>query len=131
VIKRVLLAVVALSAMAASAAVVVAAAAFALYALLRMSLGAAGAAAAVALAFALLIAIFGLVIGLQAKGRRPPPEPSLGERLGQMARERPILAAGGALAAGLIALKNPQVVATIISTILATRAADKTGRNRR
>jgi hypothetical protein len=118
--------------MAAAAAVVVVAAAFALYAYLELRLGRPGAAAVVALVFAVLAALIGLIVGLAAKGRirRPAPEPSLTDRLGQMARERPILAAGGALAAGLIALKNPQVVASIFAALLASRA-EKTGRNRR
>jgi hypothetical protein len=76
--------------------------------------------------------LIGLGVAVAARGgvRRPPPEPSLTDRLSQLARERPILAAGGALAAGLIALKNPQVIASIVGAVLAARA-DKTGRNRR
>jgi uncharacterized PurR-regulated membrane protein YhhQ (DUF165 family) len=133
VIKRILFTVVALATLGAAAATVVVAAAFALYACLELRLGRAAAAAAVALAFAILAALVGLVLALQAKGggRRRPPEPTLTERLSEMARERPILAAGGALAAGLLALKNPQVVATIVSAFLAAKAGDKTGRNRR
>ena len=99
--------------------------------MLEVSLGRPGAAAAVALAFALIAALIGFGVAMAAKGRvrRPPPEPSMAERISQMARERPILAAGGALAAGLIALKNPQVIASIVGAVLAARA-DKT-RNRR
>ena len=132
-IKKVLLSIVAVFAMGAAAATVVVAAAFALYAWLETMLGRPGAAAVVALVFALLAALIGLCVGMAAKGkrRRPPPEPSITDRLGDILRDKPILAAGGALAAGLIALKNPQVVASIISAVLATRAADKAGRNRR
>ena len=132
-IRRVLLSIVAACAMGAAASIVVVAAAFALYAFLELRLGRPGAAAIVALVFAAIAALIGLLISLAAQGkrRRPPPEPTLTERLTEMARERPIIAAGGALAAGLIALKNPQVVVSIISAVLGARAADKAGRNRR
>jgi uncharacterized PurR-regulated membrane protein YhhQ (DUF165 family) len=132
VIRRVLLAIVAIFALGAAIATVVVAAAFALYALLEGRLGRPGAAAVVALVFAVLAAIAALLAALQAKARRrSASEPSLTDRLGQMARDHPVLAAVGALAAGLITLKNPQVVANIVSAVLAARAVEKTGRNRR
>jgi uncharacterized PurR-regulated membrane protein YhhQ (DUF165 family) len=133
VIRKILLSVVAVFAMSAAAATVVVAAAFALYALVEPSLGRAGAAGAVALAFAILMALIGLIVSMAAKGGggRRKPEPTLTERLTEMARERPILAGGAALAAGLLALKNPQVIASIVSAFLAAKAGDKAGRNRR
>jgi hypothetical protein len=52
------------------------------------------------------------------------------DRILEVARQRPILAAAGALAAGIVALKNPQTVASIVTAVLATRAADKADRRR-
>jgi hypothetical protein len=49
----------------------------------------------------------------------------------QIARERPGLAAGVALAAGLIALKNPRLVAGLTSAFLAGKAADRAEHRRR
>jgi uncharacterized PurR-regulated membrane protein YhhQ (DUF165 family) len=131
VIKRVLLAVVAVAALTAAVATVVVAAAFALYAVLRDDMGEPGAAAVVAVVFALILAVAGLIAGLMAKGRRPQREPSLTERLSDFARERPLLAAGGALAAGLLALKNPQAATGLVSAFLASKAADKAGHRKR
>jgi hypothetical protein len=133
VIKRILLSVAMVFALGAAVATVVVALAFALFAVLDAPLGHAGAAAVVALAFALFAGVVAMIIEFQVKGRgraRHAAEPSLTDRLGDIARERPLLAAGGALAAGLIALKNPQVVASIVAAVLAARA-EKTGRSRR
>jgi len=132
VIKKAVLAVAALAFMAAAIVAAVAAATFALYALLRPELGPPLAAAVVALVFAVIAAVVALVLTRRARGpRHDEAEPSLMERVMGMARERPVLAAGGALAAALIALKNPQVVASIVSAVLAARTAEKVDRSRR
>jgi hypothetical protein len=131
VIKKILLSVAMVFALGSAVGTAVVALAFALFAVVQPALGQAGASAVVALVFAIFAAIMALLIELQVKGRRPPPrEASFTERLGDLARERPLLAAGGALAAGLIALKNPQVVAGIVSAILGAKAAES-GRRRR
>jgi hypothetical protein len=132
VIKRVLFAVVAVSALATAVGTAVVASAFAVYALLVPQVGEAGAAAAVAAIAAIVVGVAGLFAALHAKGgrRRPEPEPSLTERLMQAARERPLLAAGGALAAGLIALKNPQAAMTLVSAFVAGKATERTDRRR-
>ncbi len=132
-IRRILLSIALVFALGAASATVVVALAFSLFALLEASLGRAGASAAVALAFAVLAGIVAALIALQIGGgghRKSAREPSLTDRLGELPRERPILAAGAALAAGLIALRNPQVVASIVGAVLASRA-EKTGRSRR
>lgn len=131
-IRRVLLAVAALCAFATAVAVAVVALAFALYALLVTELGPPGAAAVVAAAAAVLAGLGALMLTL--RGRAPPPEPTLLDRVTQIARERPILAAGGALLAGLVALKNPKLAAGLASAFMAGKAADKSdsyGRRRR
>lgn len=126
-IKRILFAVIATFAAATACCIVLAALSFALYAVLLPHLGRAGAAAVVAGVYALVAALAALVAGLAAKGRRRP-EPNPMERFADMARERPILAAVSALAAGVVALKNPQIIAGIVSAVLAGKAA---GSNRR
>lgn len=125
-IKKLVLGVIALSAVATAVGVALVSAAFAVYASLVTDLGPPGAAAAVAGIAALLVAVLGLVVALRAKGRpHPHAEPSLMDTIGGIARERPMLAAGGALLAGLIALKNPKLAAGLASAFLAGKAADK------
>lgn len=132
-IKRILFGVATLSAMVAAILAAVAAAAFALYAGLATALPPAAAAAVTALAFAILAGLVALFFEYRTGGTRRTREepPSLIERLTGVARERPLLTAGGAIAAGLIALKNPQVVASIVSAVLAARTAEKVDRSRR
>ena len=128
-IRRALLAVAALCAFATAVVVAVVALAFALYALVVADLGPAGAAAVVA-AVAAVLAGFGALM-LTMRGRAPPPEPTILDRVTQIARERPLLAAGGALVAGLVALKNPKLVAGLASAFMAGKAADKADPRRR
>ncbi len=122
-IRRALLIVAALCAFAAAVAVAVVALAFALYALVLDSLGPAGAAATVAAVAAALAGLGALLLTM--RGRPPPPDPTILDRVTQIARERPILAAGGALVAGLVALKNPKLAAGLASAFMAGKAADK------
>lgn len=113
----------AVAAVAAAVAVCVAAAAFALYALARLWLTPAGAGALVALAFAALAA----AVAYAATRRLPPPEPvddaSLVERLVQMAKARPLVAAGAAAAVVTVLIRNPSVLSAIVSAVMAGSAA--------
>lgn len=123
ILRKALSLVAAISAMAAAAAVCVVAAAFALYALLREALTPAGAAAVVALLAAALAAIIALVAVLKIRFKpKKREEESLTGRLIELARERPIIAAGAAAAAGLVILRNPGVLATAITAAMAGRA---------
>lgn len=126
-IKRLVLGVIALSAVSTAVGIAMVAAAFALYAGLVPALGEPGAAAVVAGIAALLVAVVGLAAALRAQAHHhgPTAEPSLMDTLGGIVRERPMLAAGGALLAGLIALKNPKLAAGLASAFLAGKAADK------
>ena len=121
-LERVLMAVAAASAIATAAAVSVVALAFAIYALLSTPLGAAGAAGAVCAIFALLVALVGLFAVSRAnkKGREAPAGEaiSLADRLMDLVRDKPMASAGIAVAAGLMALRNPAVIAVIVRTIL-------------
>ena len=129
-IKKVLMGLVAASAVAVAVGIALVAAAFALYATLTPELGEAGAAAVVAGVAALIVMAAGIFAGMKAKGggghhRAPDPEPSLMGHVGQIAREKPMVAAGLALVAGLVALKNPKLAAGLASAFLAGKAADK------
>ncbi len=113
--------VVALAAMAAAAGVLVVSAAFAVYALLRTYVGPAGAAACVTLAAAILLGVLALVMFGKAKGPQGKVKDKaaagtggLVERLTELVSDRPVVAAGAAVAAGLLAWRNPTLVSTIL-----------------
>ena len=97
ILKKALSLIAAIAAMAAAAVVCVVAAAYALYALLRYYLGPAGASAVIAVGFAVLTLILAFVAFRKAK---PKPtrreEQTLTTRLIDLAREKPIIAAGAA-----------------------------------
>lgn len=131
-IKHVLTFFISAAVLAAAAGTAVVAGAFALYALLLPGVGAPGAAAIVAGCAALLVAAIGVWLNLKNNPRREPArEPSAIDRLTDFARERPVIAAAGALAAGLIALKNPKLAAGLASAFMAGKAADKAEKSRR
>lgn len=131
-IKKALSLVAAVAAMAAAAAVCVVAAAFALYALVRAYIGPAAGAAAVAVAFAVIAAILAFV-----SFRKVQPKParredqSLTARLIELAREKPIIAAGAAAAAGLVILRNPSVLGAVVSAAMTSRAREADRRDKR
>ena len=124
IVQRSIFGVAALAARAAAAAIIVFAAAFALYALLRDILTPAGAAGAVCLAAAILAGIVCLVAASMARGPKLKPgrvrgepyraPPSMIERVVNVAKERPFVAAGAAVAAGLLAIANPAIVTAVM-----------------
>ncbi len=122
IVRRILLILAAAAAFAAAAAIFVAALAIALYAWLKGFVGPVGAAGGVALAAALLVGLIGLVVVLQVKGpakrKGPPPKQGFAERIGEMVRERPIVAAGAAIAAAMVAIRNPALTAIVVKTFL-------------
>jgi hypothetical protein len=115
------------AAVAAAVAASVVAAGFALYALLEPRIGAPGAAAIVALILALVAAIAGLILTRAPRPKRgaAEPEPGLAERVIEIARTKPILAAAGAIAAGVIAWRNPALVGVVMAALLKKPDADK------
>lgn len=125
IFKKALSLVAAVAAMAAAAAVCVIAAAFALYAFARYYLGPAGGAAVVA-ALAAVAAVLLAFLSLRQFRERPKPlkpeEQTLTTRLIDLARDRPIIAAGAAVAAGLVLLRNPRLLNTVLTAVLASRA---------
>ena len=113
------MAVAAAAAIAAAAAVGVFSAFFALYALVEPHLGAPGAAAVVAASAAILVALAGLIAARKADGDKrsmaaAAPDATMVDTILSLVRERPILASGAAVAAGLYALRNPQLIAAVL-----------------
>ena len=123
IVKKALGLIATAAAVAAAAAVAVVAAAFALYALAREYLTPAGASAVIAVGAAVLAAILAFVAYRQVKPRPlRKDEENLTTRLIDLARERPIIAAGAAVAAGLVLLRNPGVVSSAVAAFMAGRA---------
>lgn len=119
----------AIAAIAAAAIVVVIALSFALYAALRDPVGPAWASAAVAGVFALIAVILALLLTLKA---RPKPvkgdAQNLTARLVDLARERPLVAAGAVAAAVAVVVRNPRILAAVATAAMASR---RTGSPRR
>ena len=120
----------AIAAIAAAAAICMVALSFAIYAGLRDYIGPAWASAAVAGIVALIALILALVATRKARPKPVKDEPpSLTAKLLDLARERPIVAAGAATAAAaaavVVAIKNPRVLSAIIAGALAPRPPPK------
>ncbi len=131
--------IIAIGAIVASAlGIAVLSAAYAVFASLKDLVGPGGAAAVVAGLFALiaaLVAVFGLQAERPARGRASTPSAampafdlsSLGlvEKVTELARERPLAAVGAAIAVGLVAWRNPELLNMIVRSFLPpARAAD-------
>ncbi|MEO6340991.1 MAG: hypothetical protein ABIO39_13180 [Caulobacteraceae bacterium] len=129
--RKVLLAAASIAAVAVGAGVAVVTAAMGLFALLQEQLGAPAAYGVVAVTAAILTGVGILLAEFRLhREKKPPEEPSLSETLGRVVRERPIVAAGAAIAASLIALKNPGILGTLLSAFIAGRAAKDSPRRR-
>ena len=117
-INKLLLIFAAAGAALAAAGVLVISLCWALYALMRDAAGlsAAAASAAVAGAIALIFVIVAVVFAVKAGAK--PKEPPIVEKLKTLARERPIVAAGAALAAGVFAVKNPKAILPLVLAFL-------------
>jgi len=125
IFSRLLWTVAAIAAIAAAAVTVIVALAFALYATVRDLIGPAWAAAAVAGAAALIALI--LAFFLTRKARPPKPvqgdDQNLTSKLIDLARERPLVAAGAVAAAAAVVIKNPRIMMAVITGLFAGRAA--------
>jgi hypothetical protein len=122
IFRRVLLALMAAAMFAAAAGVVVVAAAFALYALAEPYAGRAGAAATVALVVAALAVFGGMAMALMSRGGRPrraiTPSSGLLEHAMVFVKDRPIVTASAAIAAGLLATRNPRYLGEAVRAFL-------------
>jgi hypothetical protein len=123
-LARVLSAGAAVGAMTAGAGVVVVALSFTIYAALRdfAHWSPAACSAVVVAVYGLLLVLGAVMLAGKAKGKKPKPKASRrdldGEsfvtRIAEVGRQRPVVAAGAAIAAGLLAWKNPRLVATVL-----------------
>jgi Na+/melibiose symporter-like transporter len=122
IFRRLISMIAAIAAIAAAAIVCVIALSFALYAALRDPIGPAWAAAAVAGAFALLAVILAFFLTRKAK---PKPvkgdQQNLTARLIELARERPLVAAGAMAAAVAVVVRNPRILTAIATAAFASR----------
>jgi membrane protease YdiL (CAAX protease family) len=123
--RRFVLRLTAAAALAAAAVLAVVAAGYALFALLSQSLSPAAAAAVTALVFALIAGLGGaLLFGRSEDDDRHEDEsPGLASRLGDLARERPIMAAAAGIAAGWIFMRNP-ALATVVAAAFSEKGRD-------
>ena len=117
-------------ALAVSAGIVVFALAFALYALVEPYVGRAGAGGIVAAAAALLIGILGIVLTRQGKPPKPKPGESdtITERIFEFVKAKPVTSIAGAVAAGILAVRNPGYLGSLIRAFVEGR---ETPRRRR
>jgi hypothetical protein len=99
---------------------------FAIYAGLRDLIGPAWAAAGVAGIVALIALVIAFFLTRKARPKPVKGEPaSLTAKLMDLARERPVLAGGVAIAAAAatltVAVKNPRILSAIVAGLLAPR----------
>lgn len=104
---------------------------FAIYAALRDALTPAGASAVVVLIAAAMMGAGALVLLRGGKSHpdhahgKPAPHSgheapqTIVERALDLARDKPVIAAGAALAAGLLALRNPTLIGAVIGAVTA------------
>jgi len=113
-------------ALAVSAGIVVIALAFALYAFAETYVGRAGAAGIVAATAALLVGVLGFVLTRlgrpRARPRRKDGEPeTITDRIADFVRTRPVTAIAGAIAAGILAVRNPGYLGSLIRAFVEGR----------
>ena len=122
-IGRLISFVIALAAAATAAGVLVVSAAFAFYALVRTYLGPSGAAACVTVSAAIVLAALAIFMFTRAKGPGAKAKAKataakdadgLVGRLTGLVSDRPVVAASAALAAGLLAWRNPALISTLL-----------------
>lgn len=122
IFRRLLLALVAAATFATGAAVAVVALAFALYALAEPRLGRPGAAAVVALATAVPMMIGGLLMA--RAGRKKPPIAAASSPMGLIEKaigflqEKPVMAAAAAVAAGILAIRDPTYLGAVLRAFM-------------
>lgn len=113
-------------ALAVSAGVVVVALAFALYAGVSPYVGRPGAAAIVAAAAAILIGLLGLLLTRQGKrrpasARKPGEGETITDRIFDFVRQKPVTTVAGAVAAGILAVRNPGYLGSLIRAFVEGR----------
>lgn len=115
ILRRVLFYLAGATALAVSAGVIVVALAYALYAVAQPYVGPAGAAGVVAAAAAVLIALIGLVLTSAARPPKRPKDPeSVGDRIADFVRSKPVMAIVGSVVVGLLAVRNPKYLGEML-----------------
>jgi len=133
ILGRTLAAAIAFILLATAATSAVVAAAFAIFFAFNPLTGPAWAAAIVAAIFGLIVAIAGLLAvnrGGEHHDHDDGHDFSFVERIIEMGKERPILSVGAGIAALMIAIRNPALVATIAAAFM-DRPKDKPKGRRR
>jgi membrane protein implicated in regulation of membrane protease activity len=125
IFEKTLMTLAAAAAIAAAAAVAVVSAAFAIYAVLVPLVTAAGAAAIVSAVAALIVAIAGMIAARKVEGRHhhhgqqaPPQSFDMTGKIVEIVRDKPLMSIGIGLAAGIFALKNPTLTASLAKAFL-------------
>jgi hypothetical protein len=122
IFRRLLMAFVSIAAISAAAAIAMVAASFALYAFARPQLGPAGASAVVTGVYALIVLLGGL-IAMPRGRKRPKGEGPAGvaEDLMELVRDNPMASIGVAVAAGVMAMRNPRVIGEVAKAFFESR----------
>ena len=117
-------------ALAVSAGVFVIALAYGEFALVKPYVGSAGAAGIVAGSAALFIGLLGL--GLAGAARPPKPKPgepqNVVDRVMDFIKRKPVTALGGAIAAGILAIRNPSYLGAVVRAFVEGRDPPRRGR---
>jgi hypothetical protein len=128
IFRRLLMACVAIVMLATSGGVVIVAAAYGVFALARTEVGPAGAAGVTALVFAVILALGGFAVAPRPRKRTradPGTPTAMAEELMELVRDKPLASAGVALAAGIMAMRNPKVIGEVLRGLLQKSGADK------
>lgn len=125
ILRRILLFLASATALAVSAGVIVVALAYALYALVKPTVGAAGGAAIVAAAAAVLIGVIGFGLAMAARPKRRKARDARGDspidRVVDFVREKPVTSIAAAIAVGLMAVRNPGYLGAAIRAFVEGR----------
>jgi len=125
IVRRLILLLAAAVAFAACSGVCVIALAFAFYALTVPYLGVAGTSGALAAAAALLMALIALSLVLAARAKpahKAPPTPAkLIDRAIQLIREKPVMTIVGAIATGLLVVRDPKYLGAAMRAFIEGR----------
>jgi hypothetical protein len=118
------------TALAVSAGVFVIALAYGEFALAKPYVGSAGASGVVAGSAGLFIGILGLVLANAGKPPKPKPgEPqNVVDRAMDFIKRKPVTALGGAIAAGILAIRNPGYLGAVIRAFVEGRDPPRRGK---
>lgn len=130
IFRRLLFILAGATALAVSAGVFVVALAYGEFALAQPYVGSAGAAGVVAGSAALFIAVLGLTLALAGRPpKRKLEEPqSAVDRLVGFVRSKPVTALAAAAVAGVLAIRNPTYLGSVIRAFVEGREPPRRGR---